>query len=96
MSESTSIPKTGEERRREQNRRAEAAQAKATPAPVGPLQTEQGNTTIEAPYSTTMVTSTAVWRSPFSTLMPPETLVWEPGIRSVRVLKVRRAALPIA
>ena len=47
MSESTSIPKTGEERRREQNRRAEAAQAQATPVPVGPLQTEQGNTTIE-------------------------------------------------
>lgn len=47
MSESTSIPQTGDERRREQNRRTEALQSAAHPAPVGPLQTEKGNTIID-------------------------------------------------
>lgn len=47
MSESTNIPQTSEERQREQNRRTEALQAKANPTPVGPLQTEKGNTIID-------------------------------------------------
>ncbi|MDA4829675.1 MULTISPECIES: Asp23/Gls24 family envelope stress response protein [Actinomycetes] len=46
MSESA-IPQTGEERRREQNRSTEALQAQSKPAPVGPLQTEKGNTVID-------------------------------------------------
>ena len=47
MPENTAIPQTGEERRREQNRRAEAAQEAAKPAPKGPLQTDRGNTEID-------------------------------------------------
>lgn len=45
MSESTSIPHTTEERRREQSRRTEVEQV--DPRPVGPLQTEKGDTTID-------------------------------------------------
>lgn len=47
MSENASIPKTSEERQREQNRRTEALQNAAEPTPVGPLQTDKGNTIID-------------------------------------------------
>ena len=52
--------------------------------------------TMETPYSTTTVTSTAAWVSPFWTLIPPATLVWALGMRSVTALKARRTALPIS
>lgn len=41
------IPQTGQERQREQNRQAEDQKKEVSPAPVGPLQTEHGNTVIE-------------------------------------------------
>lgn len=47
MSQDSTLPQTGEERRREQNRRAESLQAGSKPAPVGPLQTDRGNTVID-------------------------------------------------
>lgn len=47
MSQSANLPQTGAEQRRDQARRAEQAEDQTKPAPVGPLQTERGNTTIE-------------------------------------------------
>lgn len=47
MSESTAVPQTGQEQRRELNRRTETLQAAARPVPVGPLQTDRGNTIID-------------------------------------------------
>ncbi|OMH27638.1 alkaline-shock protein [Tersicoccus phoenicis] len=51
MSQSTNLPKTGEERQRDQEREQERRQRESREqtkaAPVGPLQTDKGNTTIE-------------------------------------------------